>query len=412
MPWKKSSVVKERERFAVLALKEQRKFAQLCREFGISRQQGYKWRKRFQQEGRRGLADRPRGPRQPRQPQGQRWRQKALRLRRAHRHWGGEKIRVKLAEKYGGRGLPSARTLERWFVQAGLSKQSRRRARKGPAVPHPGLTVPCRRHQVWTVDFKGWYRTGDGQRQEPLTTREMHTRYALAIRLLADQSDAAARAAFVRIFREHGLPEAIRVDNGAPFGGCGALGLTRLSVWWLRLGIRVEFIRRARPGDNAGHEQFHGLYAREVAAQPSTRRWSEQRRADRWRKEYNEQRPHEALQQRTPAQFYKRSPRIYPAKLPPVVYPARWEVRRVRPPGHIKWQGRLRFVGRAFVGEKVGLKVLGSGQWAVYLGKLLLGHLHLADLAGMRPARWQRSSKARRKHSPAGNASLQKKRRK
>jgi putative transposase len=406
MPWKNSSTIKERERFVVLALQEKQPFARLCRQFGISRQLGYKWRERFAEEGRRGLQNRSRGARQPARPQAEQWRQKALRLRRAHPHWGGEKIRVKLAEKYGRRKLPAARSLERWFRQAGLIRKRPRRARQGPAVAHPGLTRACRLHQVWTVDFKGWYRTADGQRQDPLTIREMWTRYVLAIRLLGDQSDARARAVFTRVFRQHGLPEAIRVDNGAPFGGCGALGLTRLSAWWERLGIRVEFTRRARPGDNAAHEQMHGLYAREVASRPGANRRSEQRRAERWRQEYNERRPHAALGQRAPAAGYRRSRRPFEPELAKLVYPQGWEVRRVRPKGEIKWQGRLRNIGRAFIGEKVGLKVLGEGQWAVYLGPLLLGHLHREDAAGIRPAQWRRPPKTGTKRS--GNSAASK----
>lgn len=410
MSWKPSSIVKERERFVRLALKEQQPFARLCGQFGISRRVGYKWCGRFAEEGRRGLADQRRGPKEPAQPQGQRWRQRALGLRRAHRHWGAAKIRVKLAEKYGRRGLPAERTLARWFAQAALSKKRARRARQGPAVAHPGLTCGRRRHQVWSVDFKGWYRTADGQRQEPLTIREMWSRYVLAIRLLPDQSDARVRVAFRRVFAQHGLPEIIRVDNGSPFASLGALRLSRLSVWWVRLGIRVEFTRRARPGDNAAHEQMHGLYAREVAADPGANRRSEQRRAERWREQYNQQRPHAALRQRPPSARYVRSPRPYPAKLAEWTYPESWNVRRVRGHGDIKWQGRLRFIGRPFVGERVALKVLGLGQWAVYLDRLLIGHLHATDASGLRPAFWQRPpSKRPTKRSSKGGASRRKK---
>jgi putative transposase len=405
MSWKHSSVIKERERFALLALQYKQPFAQLCRQFGISRQLGYKWRQRFAEEGRRGLRDRRRGPKHPVQRQAQHWRRRALCLRRAHRHWGGAKIRVKLAEKDGRRGLPSVRSLARWFAQAGLSKKRPRRARQGPAVGHPGLTCARRCHQVWSVDFKGWYRTGDGQRQEPLTIRDMWTRYVLAIRLLPDQSDARVRAAFRRVFAQHGLPEIIRVDNGSPFAGLGALRLTRLSVWWTRLGIRVEFTRRARPGDNAAHEQTHGVYAREVAADPGANRRSEQRRAERWRQQYNQQRPHAALGGRSPSSRYARSPRAYPARLAEWVYPPGWSVRRVRSHGDIKWRGRLRFVGRAFVGERIGLKSLGAGQWAVYLGTLLIGHLHARDTSGLRAAFWQRPPK----RSTKGGASTRNK---
>jgi transposase len=391
MSWKQTSIIKERERFAILALQKKQPLAELCRQFGISRPVGYKWRERFAEQGRRGLCDRRRGPKQAAQPQAQRWQRRVLALRRAHRHWGAAKIRVKLAEKYGARGLPAMRTLARWFAQAGLSRKPPRRARRGPAVAHPGLTRARRRHQVWTVDFKGWYRTADGQRQEPLTVRDFWTRYVLAVRLLPDQSDVRVRAALARVFAQHGLPEIIRVDNGSPFGGIGTLRLTRLSVWWLRLGIGVEFTRRARPGDNAAHEQMHGVYAREVAADPGANRRSEQRRAERWRQQYNQQRPHAALRQRPPGVLYARSPRAYPSKLAEWVYPKLWSVRRVRSHGDIKWQGRLRFIGRAFVGERVGLQLLAPGQWVVYLGPHLIGHLHSLDPSGLRPAFWQRA---------------------
>jgi transposase InsO family protein len=396
MPWKNPSVVGERERFVVAAQKGGRKFAQVCREFGISRKTGYKWCRRHHAEGCGGLANRSRQPRRRASPQAERWRRRALAVRRAHPHRGAKKLQVRLGELHGRRGLPSVRSIARWLKEAGRVGRPRRRTRRGPAVPHPGLTVPRRRHQVWTVDFKGWYRTADGERQEPLTVRELRWRYLLAIRLLPEQSDVAVRAVFMRVFRAHGLPEAIRVDNGAPFGGKGALGLTRLSVWWWRLGIRVEFMRPARPGDNAGHEQMHGLFAREVAAHAGADRAHEQRRIDRWRKEYNERRPHEALGQRKPAAGYQPSGRPYPEKLAPLVYPESWSVRRVRPHGDIKWEGRLRFIGRAFGRERVGLKNHGDGIWEVSLGTLLIGELHAADPASMRPATWERFPKAKK----------------
>jgi hypothetical protein len=243
------------------------------------------------------------------------------------------------------------------------------------------------------VDFKGWFRTADGQRQEPLTVRDLFSRYGLCLRLLPNQDDRQVRRVFQRLLGRHGLPRVIRVDNGAPFAGKGALGLSRLSVWWLRLGIRVEFTRRARPGDNAGHEQFHGCYQRELVSQGGPQRRAMQRRSHRWLADYNHRRPHEALRQRTPAQVYRLSTRAYPASLPALVYPKNWPVRRVRNHGHIKWQGRLRFIGRAFVGQTLGLKQSVSQQYCnVYLGRQLIGQLHAGDAGGLRPARWQRDS--------------------
>jgi hypothetical protein len=229
-------------------------------------------------------------------------------------------------------------------------------------------------------------------RQEPLTVRDLCSRYGLCLRLLPNQDDRPVRRAMQQLFAERGLPQAIRVDNGSPFGGKGALGLSRLSVWWMRLGIRVEFTRRARPGDNAAHEQFHGCYQREVVAAGAAHRRAMQERSTRWLVHYNEQRPHEALGQRTPVQVYRASRRVFPRVLPPLTYPLRWEVRRVRNHGHIKWRGRLRFIGRAFVGQTVGLKSVGVHQWEVFVGRQLIGQLHTHDMGGLRPARWLRQS--------------------
>jgi putative transposase len=310
--------------------------------------------------------------------------------RRRRPHWGAKKIHHQLRQKYRRRRLPCVRSVQRWLKRLGWVRSRPRRARRGPTVPFAGLTVAKSPNEVWTVDFKGWFRTADGVRQEPLTIRDMFSRYGLGLKLLPNQDDRAVRAAMQRVFRRRGLPEVIRVDNGSPFSGTGALGLSRLSVWWLRLGIRVEFTRRARPGDNARHEQFHGCYEREVVAIGGTNRPAMQTRSTRWLAYYNYQRPHEALNQQTPAQVYRPSPRSCPKELPALKYPRHWEIRRVRNRGHIKWRGRLRFVGRAFVGQSVGLHPLERHLHAIHLGNLLIGHLHNQDPGGIRPAHWQR----------------------
>jgi transposase InsO family protein len=315
-------------------------------------------------------------------------------LRKERPHWGAKKLHCILAGRFPySKRVPSMRTIHRWLRQLGLIKRRVRRARRGPPVPYPGLTVPSALHQVWTVDFKGWFRTRDGQRQEPLTIREAHRRYLLDLRLLGDQGDDSTRRAMTKVFRREGLPWIIRVDNGAPFGGKGALGLTRLSVWWLRLGIRVEFTRKARPGDNAAHEQMHSRYQAEAACKPLSNRKAQQRRTNAWRHDYNHHRPHEALGQRTPGHFYKPSSRPWPQTLSPLRYPKTWTTRKVRPHGDIKWKGQLRFIGRAFVGQSVGLKALSAVHWEVHFGALLIGELHSNDKTGMRPARWSHHPK-------------------
>ncbi len=390
MPWKIISLVGARQRLVELMLARRQTLQTLCRRFGVSRKTAYKWLARFRRRGALGLRDHSRRPRCSPQRLASHWVKAIQHWRRRRPHWGARKIRHRLRQIFPRRRVPCARSIHRCLQRLGRVRPHPRRARKGPLLPAPGLTRPTRPNQVWTVDFKGWFRTADGQRQEPLTVRDLFSRYGLCVRLLPNQDDPRVRQVFQRLFRQRGLPRIIRVDNGSPFAGTGALGLSRLSVWWLRLGIRVEFTRRARPGDNAGHEQFHGCYQREVVAEGGPQRRLMQRRSDRWLTSYNHDRPHEALGQRTPAEVYRPSQRPYPNGLPPLVYPKAWAVRRVRNRGHIKWQGRLRFIGRAFVGQSLGLKWSSDHHWEVYLGRQLIGQLHAKDPGGLRPARWHR----------------------
>jgi hypothetical protein len=264
---------------------------------------------------------------------------------------------------------------------------------------HPTLTAARRANQVWTVDFKGWFRTGDGTRVEPLTVRDLFSRYGLAVGLLADQRWQPVQTVMKGLFRENGVPEVIRVDNGGPFASNGPAGLSRLSVWWMRLGIRVEFTRPGHPEDNGAHEQFHRVQQRVTAQPPARTPQGQQHRTTVWLKCYNQERPHEALEQFAPVKFYRKSGRRYPQPLPPVKYPAEWTVRQIRSNGEIRWKGRRRFVGEAFVGQPVGLKQLRRGVWGVYFIHLLIGHLHEADAGAMRPMmyrhRWRSHPKTK-----------------
>lgn len=391
MPWKTFSLRKVRQRLVERALARRQPLQALCRSFGICRTTAYKWIQRFRRGGAAALGDHSRRPLRSPEQLPRKWIQAIRRWRRRRRYWGAKKIHRQLRREHPRAKVPCVRTIQRWLRRLGLVRPHPRRARRGPAVPHPGLTVARRPNEVWTVDFKGWFCTADGQRQEPLTVRDLFSRYGLCLCLLPNQEDRPVRRAMQRLFRRRGLPKVIRVDNGSPFAGAGALGLSRLSVWWLRLGIRVEFTRRARPGDNAAHEQFHRCYQYEVVALGAPHRRAMQRRSSRWLAHYNQERPHEALGQEPPARRYRPSRRVYSPRLSPLRYPARWEVRRVRNRGHIKWRGRLRFIGRAFVGQTVGLKAPEAKLHAVHLGALLIGHLHQTDPSGMRPSYWKRT---------------------
>ena len=397
MPWKITSLIGERVRLIRALLRGQKSVKQCAQEAQISRTTAWKWRQRFWREGRRGLHNRSRRPhRMPRQT-ARVWVRRIERLRRQHPNWGAKKLRAVLRQAWGRRALPCGRTMARWVKRLGLVRRRRPRPRKAGRTLHPTLTTARRANQVWTVDFKGWFRTGNGTRVEPLTVRDLFSRYGLAVQLLANQRWQPVQAVFRRLFRENGMPVVIRVDNGGPFASNGPAGLSRLSVWWLRLGIRVEFTRPGHPEDNGAHEQFHRVLKRETLQPPTRTRQGQQHRTNGWLKCYNQERPHEALGQRAPGKFYQKSGRRYPQPLPPVKYPADWPVRQVRSNGEIRWQGRRRFVGEAFVGQPVGLKRLRRGVWRVHFLHLQIGHLHDADAGAMRPMVYRHRQRGHRK---------------
>jgi len=268
--------------------------------------------------------------------------------------------------------------------------RTQRRRRRGPWITRGPLTQPKGPNEVWTVDFKGWFRTGDGQRVEPLTVRDLFSRYGLEVRLLRSQRWRPVQAAMARVFVRYGMPQAIRVDNGMPFGSTGPAGLSCLSAWWTGLGIRVEFIDPGHPEQNGSHEQFHRVLKRETARPPAMNARAQQRRSHKWLEDYNTERPHEALDQQPPALVYRRSPRRYRPKLMEYQYPPEWQTRRVRTNGQVKWQGRKRFLGEAFVGLRIGFKKLEPNVHEVYFGGVLLGEMHGADDGGLRPTAYAR----------------------
>jgi hypothetical protein len=278
----------------------------------------------------------------------------------------------------------------------GLIGARRLRRPPGPKVRRPARPSVRAPHDVWTADFKGWFRLGDGTRVEPLTVRDGFSRYTLTVHLLRQQNVAATLPVFRRLFRRYGGPRAIRVDNGSPFGSKGPRGWTRLSAWWIKQGIAVEFIRPGHPEDNGGHEQFHRVLKRETATPPAQTWRGQQRRTQRWVRQYNEQRPHEALGMKVPAQWYRPRRRVWTERPQPLRYPQQWETRQVKTNGEISWRGRPRFIAESLAGEKIGLQKMRSERWRVYFGPWLMGELHAHERSGMRPAVY-RTKRARAK---------------
>jgi transposase InsO family protein len=369
--------------------------ARVARRFQISRQTLYKWRRRFRDGGPMALQELSRRPHGRPQALSALELERIEAVRRRYGRWGPKKIRAWLRRHYPRARLPATSTIGAALQRLSLVYRRPRRL-PGPVVRTGAIRPPRRPNDIWTVDFKGWFRTLDRQRCEPLTVRDLYSRYGLLAQLLTDQRWRRVQAHFVRLFQRRGQPKAMRCDNGSPFGSNGPAGLSRLSAWWISLGIEVQFIRPACPQDNGSHEQWHRELKADTTGPALGNLRAQQVRTTRWLQQYNQCRPHEALGQRVPAEYYRSSRRRYPGPVQPN-YPKVWLVRRVRSNGQIRWQGRLRFVGEAFVGARVGLRPERRQVWRVYFHHVLLGELHDADPGGLRPAIHRRHGNQPRK---------------
>jgi transposase InsO family protein len=300
--------------------------------------------------------------------------QAVLGLRQRWPHWGPKKLRVKLVELHPELPVPAASTIGDWLRREGVVGRSRQR-RRCPPYTQPFAAVSAA-NDVWCTDFKGWFRTGDGRRCDPFTLTDAHSRYLLRCQAVTRPDEEHVRPIFEAAFKEHGLPLAIRSDNGPPFASPGVGGLSRLAIWWIKLGIRPERIVAGKPQQNGRHERVHRTLKEETAAPPADSLPAQQQRFDDFRALYNDERPHEALGQKTPASLYEPSPRLYPERIDDPSYGCDVAVRRVRSNGQIKWAGELIFVGEALIGEPVGVVETEDGDWLVRYADVELGYVH------------------------------------
>ena len=374
MPWKETCRMDQRTQFIARVLAGEDEMTGLCREYGISRKTGYKWLGRYLSEGAAGLRERSHAPLRHGQAHDVGVVQAVLELRARWRHWGPKKLRVKLRELHPDRAVPAASTIGDWLRREGLVERLSGR-RRCPAYTRPFAAVAAA-NDVWCTDFKGWFRTGDGRRCDPFTLTDAHSRYLLRCQAVARADEENVRPIFEAAFKEHGLPLAIRSDNGPPFASPGVGGLSRLAVWWLKLGIRPERIVAGKPQQNGRHERVHRTLKQETAVPPADSVPAQQQRFDEFRVLYNHERPHEALGQQTPASLYQPSPRPYPERLEDPSYSGDVAVRRVRSNGQIKWAGELIFVGEALIGEPVGVVETEAGDWLVRYADVELGYIH------------------------------------
>ena len=375
LPWKEKTVVQERKQFIAAYQRGEDSVSELARRFGVSRKTAYKWIKRYV-DGL-DLEDRSRRPRSnPRAVAA--WLVAALvEARKEHPRWGAKKLRVILAKANPMVELPSVSAIAAIFKRHGLVRPRRRRRRIAPAsTPFGHVAAP---NDLWCIDFKGDFDVG-ARRCYPLTITDAHSRYLIACVALLSTDEESARRVLERVFFEFGLPKAIRSDNGSPFASRGLGGYSKLSLWWLRLGIRHERIEPGKPQQNGRHERMHLTLKQATAMPPANSRPEQQRRFDLFRAEYNDIRPHEALGQKPPSQFYVTSMRPLPAPAwgGDFNYPSNWERVRVSELGVIVWSGRRVVIGAAFAHQVLGCCWTKDG-WDLYFGPLLLGTCSWSD---------------------------------
>jgi len=362
MPWQESCAMDERVRFIADHTSGFWTMTELCERYEISRKTGYKWLDRYRQEGPAGLVERSHAAHVHGRATPQCMVEAIVGLRRERPSWGPRKIIGKLVERQPGIAWPTPSTAGAILKRAGLVCGRRVRRRAPPRLGE--LTVPQHANHVWGIDHKGWIRLRDGTRVEPLTVTDGFSRYLISVGATGSTEYTEAKPLIERAFRDHGLPEVIRSDNGSPFASTGITGLTRLSVWWIKLGVRHERIDPGHPQQNGRHERFH-LTLLEAMRPPAADRAAQARRFASFARDFNEERPHEALGQRTPASVYRRSPRSMPARLPEPDYPSGSVLRQVRSNGEIKWDGDFVHICSALAGETVAVEETEDGHWRV-----------------------------------------------
>jgi len=375
MPWSQTTPMDQKTQFIADYLRETFSFTELCARFGVSRETGYRLVERYLERGAAGLEARSRRPHRSPNETAAHVVEALLELRRRHPRWGAKKLIPLLGKRHPSWDLPARTTVFEILNRHGMvPKKRRRRAIGHPGRPTSRVLTP---NDLWCADFKGEFKTGDGIYCYPLTVTDDHSRFLLGCQGLLSTKVIEAKPVFTRLFKEYGLPKRIRTDNGVPFATNTLARLSRLSAWWVRLGVLPELIEPGKPQQNGRHERMHRTLKAEATRPPAGSCRAQQRKFNHFREEFNQERPHEALDMHTPASCYEPSPREMPTKLPPLEYPDRFEVRYVSANGGIRWKKHAWVnVSTVCIGEYVGLEEIDDGVWDVYFGPLRLGRLH------------------------------------
>lgn len=374
MPWSQTSPMDQRTQFISDYLRDVLSVTELCALYGVSRKTGYKWIDRYIRLGPTGLEEGSRRPRHSPNETAPEIVEAILEARHRHPTWGAKKLLKLVHNRHPRWLLPGRSTVCDILSRNGMvPKKPRRRPIGHPGKPATSILAP---NDVWSADFKGHFKMGNGVYCHPLTVTDGYSRYLLACQGLLSTAVADAKPVFTRLFKEYGLPRRIRTDNGVPFATTTLARLSSLSAWWVRLGVLPELIEPGKPQQNGRHERMHRTLKAETTRPPASSLNAQQRKFNLFREEFNHERPHEALDQETPASVYEPSPREMPSKLPPLEYPDRFEVRYVSANGGIRWNSGWVNVSIVCAGEYVGLEEIDDGLWNVYFGPLKLGRLH------------------------------------
>jgi putative transposase len=385
MPWRRLSPRDQKIQFIADYLRRTLSITELCALYGVSRKTGDTWIERSRTSGPPGLEDRARTPCSRPNQTPQHVVEVLLEVRCRHPSWGAKQRLSIVHTRHPSWSWPGRSTVCDILRRHGLVPKKRHRRHIG----HPGkpTTLIAAPNEVWSADFKGQFKTGDGLYCDPLTVADGYSRFLLGCQVLSSTRVAEAKPVFTRLFKEFGLPKRLRTDNGVPFATNTLGRRSQLSAWWIRLGIFPECIEPGTPQPNGRHERMHRTLKAETTRPPARARRAQQCTFDRFREAFNCQRPHEALDMRTPASHYDPSPRQMPNRLPPLEYPDRFQVRYVSANGGIRWHHQWVNVSHTCIGEYVGLEAIDDGVWHVSFGPLKLGrllarHRRIEDVSG------------------------------
>ena len=374
MPWQKTDHISERKQFLKSWLTGRHSMTALCRVFGVSRKTGHKWVDRLKAEGMNDLSDRSRARHQQSHKTPDDVIQILIDTKFAFPDWGPRKVVAYLNNTQPDGSWPAHSTASHILAQHGLVRPRGNRRYKSPARSAP-LCHATEPNRVWSVDFKGDFLLGNQKRCYPLTVFDNHSRFLLDCKGLYATRTEPVISAFERLFSEYGLPDYLRSDNGAPFATTRIGGLSRFSLWLLKRGVMPERIRPGHPQENGRHERFHRSLKAAVCNPPKANLSAQQRAFNAYQLSYNQYRPHEALNDKPPANYYRPSTRLYAGQEIEFEYPDHYVIRKVRSDGNMRWKQAYVYVANLLAGEHVGLEPLDGDCWTVYLSGLKLGML-------------------------------------